>query len=324
MDRFKSILVVASPGHLEPLTLRAAVELADANGAHITVFDVVTPLPSWRKKMNVDGQVIDIEGAMLRDRQERLTQMVENTRGGPDTEVIVTLGEPFIEVIRRVLTDAHDLVIVGEPAIENSDSPTLSSGVMHLVRKCPVPVWVMRPSQAHNLKVLALVDPDPGDPVRNGLNELVMELAASLARREGGELHIGHAWVLEGEAALRSSPYVRLPGSMVDVMVRSTEATSLDQVDELARRHVPESERSIHMIAGAPGTVLPRLADRLDIGVIVMGTVGRTGLRGLIMGNTAETILRSVRCSVLALKPEGFKTPVKPQKASRKTSKELT
>ncbi|MGB5166857.1 MAG: universal stress protein, partial [Acidimicrobiia bacterium] len=33
----------------------------------------------------------------------------------------------------------------------------------------------------------------------------------------------------------------------------------------------------------------------------------------LVIGNTAETILRSVRCSVLAVKPEGFITPVKPQ-----------
>jgi nucleotide-binding universal stress UspA family protein len=324
MDRFKSILVAASPGHLEPLTLRSAVELAKSNGAGLTVLDVVSPLPSWRKKINVDGQIIDIEGGMVRDRQERLSRMVENARSAPDTEVAVTVGEPFIEVIRRVVNEGHDLVVVGEPAVESPDSPTLSSGVMHLLRKCPVPVWVMRPLQAHNFRVLALVDPDPDDPVRDGLNVLVMELASSLARREGGELHIGHAWSLEGEATLRSSPYVGLPGSFVDVMVRDTEAARLDQVDELARSHVPDSERSIHMVAGSPGTVLPRLADRLDIGVIVMGTVGRTGLRGLIMGNTAETILRSVRCSVLAVKPEGFTTPVKPQKQSRKKIKELT
>lgn len=322
MDRFKSILVAASPGHLDSLTLRAAVELAESNEARLTVLDVVVPLPSWRRRMNVEGHIIDIEGGMLLDRQERLTRMVENTRGSPETEVVVTVGEPFLEVIRRVLTDSHDLVMVGEPAVENANTPALSSGVMHLVRKCPVPVWVMRPTQAHNLRILALVDPDPDDPVRDGLNELVMELASSLAHREGGELHLGHAWALEGEAALRSSPYVGLPGSVVDVMVRDTEATRLDQLDELALRHVPESERSIHMIAGEPGKVLPRLADRLDIGLIVMGTVGRTGLRGLIMGNTAETILRSVRCSVLAVKPEGFATPVKPQKQSRKQRKD--
>jgi nucleotide-binding universal stress UspA family protein len=41
-----------------------------------------------------------------------------------------------------------------------------------------------------------------------------------------------------------------------------------------------------------------------------MGTVARTGVRGFIMGNTAETILEQIVCSVLAIKPPGFVTPV--------------
>ena len=66
--------------------------------------------------------------------------------------------------------------------------------------------------------------------------------------------------------------------------------------------------------SGEAGEVLPRLAEGLDAGLIVMGTVARTGISGLIIGNTAETILQSVHCSVLAVKPEGFVTPVKPAK----------
>ena len=42
-----------------------------------------------------------------------------------------------------------------------------------------------------------------------------------------------------------------------------------------------------------------------------MGTVGRTGIPGLFIGNTAETVLRQVHCSVLTVKPEGFETPVR-------------
>lgn len=313
MDRFKSILVATSPGHLDPFTLRAAVKLADANDARLAVLDVVAPLPAWRRKMNVEGRVIDIEAAILHDREERLRHVLENTRGGPGTAVIETVGEPFIEVIRQVLVGGYDLVMVGEPAGEKPDEPHLSSGVMHLLRKCPVPVWVMRSGRSGTGRVLALVDSDPDDPVRDGLNDLIMELATSLAHLQDWELHLGHAWTLAGEAALRSSPYVELPGEMVDVMVRDTKAMRLGPLKVLAIRHVTESERSIHMAAGAPGVVLPRLADRLDDDLIVMGTVGRTGLSGLIMGNTAESILRSVRCSVLAVKPEGFVTPVTSQ-----------
>jgi len=313
MDRFKNILVAASPGHLESMTLRAAVRLAETNDAHLTVLDVIAPLPAWHKRMTLEGQVIDVEAALLRDREERLRRLVETTDGRPDIEVLVKVGEPFLEVIRQVLANDHDLAMVGEPEAEMGTVAHLSSGVMHMLRKCPVPVWVMRPSRARKLRILALVDPDPDDPVRDGLNELVLELATSLTRRENAELHVGHAWSLTGEATLRSSPFVGLPGEMVDVMVGTVEATSREHLDRLTERHqVADLGGSEHMVSGDPRIVLPRLADRLNIGLIVMGTVARTGLSGLIMGNTAEAILRSVECSVLAVKPEGFVTPVKP------------
>lgn len=324
MERFKNILVATSPGHLDPPTLRAAVSLAEINSARLTVFDVVAPMPTWRKTVNVEGRVVDIEAAILLDREERLRHLIENTRGGPDVEVVETVGEPFIEVIRRVLLERNDLVMVGEPVSDRPGEPHLSSGVMHLLRKCPVPVWVMRGARSGTGRILALVDPAPDDPVSDELNDLIMELAVSISRRQGWELHLAHAWSLAGESTLRSSPYVELPGRMVDAMVQDTKATRLEQLNALAIRHVTESERSTHMVQGTPGAVLPRLADRLDIDLVVMGTVGRTGLRGLIVGNTAETILRSVRCSVLAVKPEGFITPVRPRRQSHRAMKEPT
>jgi len=95
-------------------------------------------------------------------------------------------------------------------------------------------------------------------------------------------------------------------------MERTLEAAHRAEIDTLtARHHVNELGGSIHLVSGDPREVLPRLARELRIGLIVMGTVARTGLPGLFMGNTAETILRSVDCSVLGVKPEGFVTPVK-------------
>lgn len=60
------------------------------------------------------------------------------------------------------------------------------------------------------------------------------------------------------------------------------------------------------------GKLIPKLAQTKGIELIVMGTVCRTGVAGLIIGNTAENILRQVDCSVLTVKPEGFVSPVNP------------
>jgi len=65
-----------------------------------------------------------------------------------------------------------------------------------------------------------------------------------------------------------------------------------------------------HLVKGWPRKEIPALAKAIDTDLVVMGTVARTGVPGFIMGNTAETILNQIDCSVLAIKPPGFQTPV--------------
>lgn len=311
MDRFKNILVSASPGHLEARTMRAAIRLADRNQARMTVVDVVPPMPRLYRALLGQARVADAESGLVQHRQDSLRHLVDNTGAGADIDMRVLEGEPFIEVIRHVLGHGNDLVIVGGDEIERGVTPELSSALMHLLRKCPVPVWVMRPPRTEAPRILALVDPDPGDPVRDSLNGMVLELATSMARREAAELHVGHAWELVGETKFRSASYVRLADDEVDEMVATVEDAQREQLRLLlARYEVAETGAAVHFVAGDAGKVLPMLAERLNVSRVVMGTVSRTGIAGLIIGNTAETILRSVRCSVLAIKPHGFVSPV--------------
>ena len=65
-----------------------------------------------------------------------------------------------------------------------------------------------------------------------------------------------------------------------------------------------------HLLKGSARQEVPAPAKRLQVDCIVMGTVARTGIRGFFMGNTAETILEQIDCSVLAIKPQEFVTPV--------------
>jgi nucleotide-binding universal stress UspA family protein len=47
------------------------------------------------------------------------------------------------------------------------------------------------------------------------------------------------------------------------------------------------------------------------VDVLVMGTVARGGIPGMLIGNTAERVLRKLPCSVLTVKPDGFESPVR-------------
>ena len=66
----------------------------------------------------------------------------------------------------------------------------------------------------------------------------------------------------------------------------------------------------LHLMKGHARHVVPIKVQELDVDLIVMGTVARTGIPGFLMGNTAESILNQIDCSVLAIKPFGFVSPV--------------
>ncbi len=321
MERLKNILVASAPGRLDAVSLRRVGKLAAANDARVTVLDVVEALPRWRRVVNVEGRDVDVEAMLLHGREDQLRHFIE-VAGLNDAEVVVKAGKPLIEVIRRVLADGCDLVIVADPAASKGEITGVGVGVLQLLRKCPVPVWVMRPTRARKLRILALVDPDPGDPVRDGLNDLVLELATSMSRRENGELHVAHAWSLPGEGTLGSSSFLATSPAELEMMVQAVAVEHETRFRAVMDRHdVAGSGGHAHLVKGEPGDVLPALAARLKSNLIVLGTVARTGLSGFFMGNTAETILRTVDSSVLALKPEGFVSPVQPDIPSEGSSR---
>ncbi|MGE3600210.1 MAG: universal stress protein, partial [Dehalococcoidia bacterium] len=57
--------------------------------------------------------------------------------------------------------------------------------------------------------------------------------------------------------------------------------------------------------------VIPDFVVAEGIDLVVMGTVARAGIAGMLLGNTAERILRKLPCSVLTVKPDGFTSPVR-------------
>ena len=56
-----------------------------------------------------------------------------------------------------------------------------------------------------------------------------------------------------------------------------------------------------------------KVADELDAQLVVLGSVGRTGLTAALIGNTAEHIIDRLDCDVLTLKPAGFVCPIQPE-----------
>ena len=82
-------------------------------------------------------------------------------------------------------------------------------------------------------------------------------------------------------------------------------------LDDFLKQYTLEKVRhQVHLLKGRASELIPQLAQKKRINLLVMGTLCRTGIPGFFIGNTAEKVLHRVNCSVLTVKPEGFITPV--------------
>lgn len=309
MNRFKNILVVANDDSvLEPLLARAA-DLALRNEAVLTLLGVVDSAQSDRRVVLSDGEEVDVRTFLLTSRREELEEVAERVEG-IRPQVAVTTGTGFVEVIRSVKQLGHDLVLVASDAGQRRFSLSGASMAMHLLRKCPVPVWVDSGNESLSPDVAVAVGPFRRDETRESMNVMILELGTSLAALRGGALHVIHAWRLEGESQLRRGRH-RPPTEQVDAIVADAHQAATEGLKHLMEyRPDLDVPVHVHLEKGEAGAVVPRVIEETDPGVVVMGTLARTGLQGVFMGNTAERVLGTIHVPVLAVKPRGFETPV--------------
>ena len=124
-------------------------------------------------------------------------------------------------------------------------------------------------------------------------------------------VHVVHAWELYGEATLRRSDIRSAGVSDLDELSRRQEEAVRAAIEGLLADVDDEStEWVVHVEKGEPVDVVTRLIDDQDVDLLVIGTVARSGVSGLVMGNTAERVLDAVSCGVLAVKPPGFTSPI--------------
>jgi len=310
MQRFKNILCVVNPLKNASSALRRASELASRQGARLTVIDVARdPSSALGDSEHLSAS---LERELLAEHETDIQSLLDKNGIAAKAEIKVLVGIPFIEIIQQVLHAKHDLLI------KPTESPgrrlaLLGTTDKHLLRKCPCPVWLVKPTRRKKYeRILAAVDSDPGQPSAT-LNTLILDLSSSLAAREQTDLHVVSAWEVPSESALHS----RVGRSQLDLLLEDVRKSHAQWLKQLTK---PYAERCakfhVHLLKGEASKVIPAEAKKRGIDLIVMGTVGRVGIPGLFIGSTAERVLCKVDCSVLAVKPEGFISPVEILKPS--------
>ncbi len=322
MQRFKNIFCVVSADLKDNSALERAVKLAENNQASLTVVVVIDEMP-LNIKLDHTLWPMDFQAKKITEHLKRLDELVAPLSINVEIQTKVLTGTPFLVTIGEVLRYKCDLVI---KATENDGllERVFGSDDMHLLRKCPCPVWLVKPKSAEPYRrILAAVDVSDYYPTeeldtRHLLNIQILEMASSLALSDSAELHIVHAWEAIGESALREGAFIMRPEEEVDAYVEelrqhhkhNMNLLMSEIMNTLGRDALEYLKPQTHLPKGSPRNEVPVLAEKIKVDLVVMGTVARTGIPGFFMGNTAETILSKLDCSILAIKPKGFETPV--------------
>lgn len=307
MERFKNILFAAGGGKDDLPALDRANRLALSNQARVTLVRVVEGLPLAASYFLSSKRGAELQEALETLAGNELEQLKRHLDGSLQVTTKVLTGKPFIELIRAVNAASHDLII--KPKESVGTGSTLGSVDLHLLRKCPCPIWIISPNQRKPFgKILIAVDPDPSDPERLHLHADLIKLGTSLARYENGKVEVVHAWRLFGEAMLRG-PRFKLSDVEIHALAAKEKELRQKWLDDLVAPYL-DSNIKVTLASGQPELILTEMIEKKKPGIVVMGTVARSGFPGLLIGNTAEHVLSRINCSILTVKPRGFKSPV--------------
>ncbi|AMO58366.1 hypothetical protein GZ77_21840 [Endozoicomonas montiporae] len=311
MHAFKTILLAVTRLHSSELELSQTFRLVSDNNARliIAVFDQSLDVLQRLQFLPLEGKL----EALCRKQLEEYTEELRAKawEEGVQAETCIVPGKPR-QVIGGLINEyGVDLVVKLADPCGPLARNQLTGNDLALLRKCPVPVLMMASrGQLPGFTGNIMVALDVGDPNHDAaeLNRNLLLNGLYLSSQEQAQLHIVSVWGLPVEHhALQHFDEEELY-ELQETTHRRYQKKLDEALDEVT---IDKNCPDIHcyLLKGQPAPEIQRLANEVNVDVIVMGTLGHHA-QGVLMGNTAENIINNVYCSILAIKPEGFISPL--------------
>ena len=214
-------------------------------------------------------------------------------------------GVGFIEAIKYVESQGFDLLVAdaqGDIAQRHSES-------MHLMRKCPCPVFLYKNNFFKGaVRILAAINSADISPVGQKLNKSILEHGLTLRKFFKGHLHVITCWSGYMESILSSPKFSDQEVSQYLAIAQDKSTQGLNNLLSAMDIEQLVTKKVVH---GKPYPIIAHYVQQKNIDVVVMGSIARAGIQGFFVGNTAEKLSTGIGCSMLTIKPEGFQTPVR-------------
>ena len=289
MDQINNILVTLSFDTTEQAEINHALTLATLYNSKITFLSVI-PEFSSEEQLQISAM----------SPQQRLDKLVLERKDALETlakqnqtyniSTYVAIGKPSDVIVKCAIQHQHDLIIIGSRPQKTLKEKLFGSTANAVLRRSSVPVLAIQPEHSDKYtRIMASVDISQDSEI---INNKVISEAVSLVESDNSELH-----------ALSVIP-AKMPSQ--DGKDPKQEAKQILS-DLIKARDANIADQHLHIGTGDAANVMYEKVKKHNIDLLVMGMASRRGIMGFFVGNLAERILSTVECSILIVKPDGFK-----------------
>lgn len=313
MDMYQNILVVIDPTTDEQKALKRAIDLASRIKTsapdlqiNITAFFSIFDFSYEMTTILSSGERDTMRKMVIKEKQQWLDDIISVTNCPINiTSKVVWHNRPFEAIINQVIEHKYDLLVKGTHQHDKFKSVVFTPTDWHILRKCPCPVLLVKehewPQQGN---ILAALNVGSDEVEHLSLNTAITKQAKSIAQLITANVHLVNSY----------------PGTPVNIAIEIPEFDASEYNSAMQAHHkeamskhansfdIPLSHTYVE--EGLPEAVIEQAAIKIDAELVILGTIGRTGISAALIGNTAEHVIDQLNCDVLALKPDGYISPL--------------
>jgi len=286
-----TILVVADLVEQAPIAIRQACQMARLYDARLHIVHYC-----YVDLERIDGDNEEIRQRIIDNQRQQSEQVIKNC---VEEGIEYTHSVEWCKHIYKWVCDYADLnrPIMVVKTGHRTETMFYTPTDWHLIRQCPAPVLIAAEKKWRKVEnVMAAVDLESRSDAKQALNTKILDVARKMAEFFEVEMHVCYS--------PPAPPVLRDLGLRFPDEVESKAKAALkDSLEEIKREYHLDDSR-IHIHAGQAEKVIPSMAAKYNVSLVVVGTSAQGGLKSRLLGNVAEKILALLKTDVLTIKPD--------------------
>jgi universal stress protein E len=294
-NMMKRILVIADQQENEQVAFFKAIEFAQKKNATIHVAIFCYESRAVMEQYEINQGELDLRAKLTGYKEQWWDQFVQTHQSVPDiSQEVVWEKHIHSWVIKHCQTSHYDLII---KTGNRSETPFYTPTDWLLFRESTVPVYVVAKKHFKPKKViLVALDALAKSQEKQQLNKQLIEHALQLSVQTDAVLHC--AYVIKIPTLLKDLDLIDN-----NAYIRKATSKAKEKLGALLEGFDISSE-CVHIEHGEPWGALSNLIKKLHAQCLVVGSMGRSGITGKLIGNTAERIIHIASTDLLVISPE--------------------